>query len=561
MPTKPVEFDSSAIGAPAQPDRLAIMATLYGLAPAQPSVARVLELRCGDGAHLQAMAARYRGAHFVGIETDRLLIEQARRSSEALRLSNVEFTHLEVEKLGSARFDEPFDYIICHDLFSALRPSQQAALLRLCRESLAPDGVAYVGYDTYPGWKMREVVRDAMRFNVRGVDHAALKLAHGRAMLQWLDENAHAKTAYGRMLVNEASRIAGWSDARLFGESFERECHPCYFSEFVARARQQRLALLGEANFSEQAVHQRGKKLAAALGHLAGEDWVGAEQCLDFLRNRTSRQTLLVHAHAAASIDRSPRSGLLTRMHSSCDYEQAPMQSPYEQEREFRSPTGRTIRTENLVMQAMLQAWAQAFPHSLGFDELLAATQHRRFGQHQAPTRDEVAETMLRFAREGVVQLHVEAVVAGRARDRRPRAFEPARVAAAIDQSIVWNLRLEPVGITPGESTVLAMLDGTLDAVELRERLVAMAERGAIDLRRDESEPSHEGGAEDESAANDAGVAGERRAAAAALVRRALRRFEHAALLSAGDGSADSDAARASSRDSAPTRGSAFPAR
>ena len=35
------------------------------------------------------------------------------------------------------------------------------------RANLAPHGVAYVSYNTYPGWRMREAVRDMVVFHTR----------------------------------------------------------------------------------------------------------------------------------------------------------------------------------------------------------------------------------------------------------------------------------------------------------------------------------------------------------------------------------------------------------
>ena len=38
----------------------------------------------------------------------------------------------------------------------------QTDILRVCGDYLSDTGVAYISYNTYPGWKMREIVRDAM---------------------------------------------------------------------------------------------------------------------------------------------------------------------------------------------------------------------------------------------------------------------------------------------------------------------------------------------------------------------------------------------------------------
>src|SRR4029077_18165109 len=55
-----------------------------------------------------------------------------------------------------------FDFIIAHGVFSWVPAEVQEALLSTFRRLLAPEGVAYMSYNVYPGWKAKEIVRDAM---------------------------------------------------------------------------------------------------------------------------------------------------------------------------------------------------------------------------------------------------------------------------------------------------------------------------------------------------------------------------------------------------------------
>lgn len=524
------ETEPSAGIASAQPDRLAVIATLFGLSPVPPSQARVLELGCGDGSHVVAMAARYPQARFVGVDTVRLQVEQGNRLIDALGLQNVSIVLGDVQQMQRTDEAASFDYVICPSLYSNGPAPHQDAILRLCREALAPEGVAYIRYDTYPGWKMREVVRDVARFHGRGTKDVAHSLVHARAMLTLLKDVVHVKTGYGRMLVNESAPLAALSDAMLLRECFESDAHPCYFSEFIDRAHAQQLAFLGEAVLGDAAHYQRGRKLSAALEALGGGDWLAAEQYLDFLRNRMMRRTLLVPARTAARIDRGARLELLERLHSSCAYQPVAAGSPYDQEREFKNDAGRSLKTENLGIQAMMHAWADAYPRSLGFAELLEATRHKRFGQHEPPSPGATAEALLRFAKEGVVQLHAEPIRVGKARDARPRAFAPALEAARNGVRVVFNARLEPVMITSQESAVLGMLDGLTDAAHMREAIVSMVERDRFGVSPGEAPATSEHD-RDDAATREGALLGDRRAAAASIVRHALRRFERLALL------------------------------
>ena len=48
-----------------------------------------------------------------------------------------------------------FDYIIAHGLFSSIAQAVCDRILEICKKSLAPEGVAYISYNTLPGCHFR----------------------------------------------------------------------------------------------------------------------------------------------------------------------------------------------------------------------------------------------------------------------------------------------------------------------------------------------------------------------------------------------------------------------
>lgn len=57
-----------------------------------------------------------------------------------------------------------FDYIIVHGIYSWVPDNVKDKILEICRENLTSNGIAYISYNTYPGWKSREVARDIMLY-------------------------------------------------------------------------------------------------------------------------------------------------------------------------------------------------------------------------------------------------------------------------------------------------------------------------------------------------------------------------------------------------------------
>ena len=55
-------------------DRLASVATLFGMQPAPLNAARVLELGCASGGHLVPLASQFPGTRFTGVDLQNVRI-------------------------------------------------------------------------------------------------------------------------------------------------------------------------------------------------------------------------------------------------------------------------------------------------------------------------------------------------------------------------------------------------------------------------------------------------------------------------------------------------------
>ena len=124
------------------PDRLAVMAKLFGMAPAPLSGCRVLELGCASGANLIPMAEQMPDASFVGLDLSSRQIADGQAVIAALGLQNIELKQLDISDANDSL--GKFDYIIAHAVYSWVPPEVQDKVLAICNANLAPSGVAYV---------------------------------------------------------------------------------------------------------------------------------------------------------------------------------------------------------------------------------------------------------------------------------------------------------------------------------------------------------------------------------------------------------------------------------
>ncbi|HND53847.1 MAG TPA: class I SAM-dependent methyltransferase [Pirellulaceae bacterium] len=350
------------------PANIGAIARLFGVEAASPRAARVLEIGCASGGNLLPIAVAYPQARLVGIDASRRQIDDGRKVIEELGLKNLELRACDVRDLDSDV--EPFDYIICHGVFSWVPPEVQTRILETCRRHLAPHGVAYVSYNAQPGWHLRTVVRDMMRYHVRNWKEPDQRITQARALLDFLVKTADGRTeAYRQMLKEEAELIRVREDSYLFHEHLEEHNQAFYLHEFVAQAERAGLQYLGDSEFSSMLAGEFGPEVTELL-----EDapLVVHEQYLDFLRSRSFRCTLLCHREL--TIRRRINAGVLQDSHITLD-------QPLEIDQLPGSPDeplicraqGETLTARAPVTQAALLALHEIWPDAPTLEELEAA--------------------------------------------------------------------------------------------------------------------------------------------------------------------------------------------
>ena len=304
------------------PDRLATVATLFGLRPAAPDACRLLELGCGDGGNLVPMAYALPGSAFCGVDLSATAVERARELSAALGLTNVDLQVADVTALPELG---EFDYVVAHGVYSWIAPPARDALLAACRERLAPGGVAYVSYDVLPGGYMREVTRQMLRWHLRDVHDPAERIAGARSLLEAVSEAGQP----------QAEWALAQSDASLFHDELAEHHEAVLFTDFVAHAERHGLRFVAEADVFEMQ--------ATSLPPGLAEDTISREQYLDFFKGRMFRQTLLCHEEAEP---REPVATVVRGMLAASPVQ--PQGDPGAPGRvEFRGPLGATLTTDH----------------------------------------------------------------------------------------------------------------------------------------------------------------------------------------------------------------------
>ena len=154
------------------PARLAATAQLRGFSPPPVTQARVLDIGCGSGGHVVALAAFYPRMQLIGVDLAVGQIARGNARIEAMGLTNVSLhagdlgAGLPASALQAAQaFGGQFDYILCQGVYYVVPDAVRDAIWRLIDTHLAPSGIAHLSFNTYPGWKQREVAQDFAQFH------------------------------------------------------------------------------------------------------------------------------------------------------------------------------------------------------------------------------------------------------------------------------------------------------------------------------------------------------------------------------------------------------------
>ena len=287
------------------PGRVAAIGRLHGIPTADPATARVLELGCGVGMNLLAIAQVFPKGEFVGIDLAEVHIEQARCAAiETGMAGRVNFLREDISSLSGDI--GMFDTIICHGVYSWVPTEVRNSILDLCRDHLNPNGIAYISYNCLPGWKARGAIREMMLHHTEGIGAMRERVAKARSLTDFLATIVPEELPHGKFLRREASYLKGKDDSYIAHDYLASINDPMYFRDFVREVSAHGLGYLGDANPWNMRADDLAPASAAQLKQMAAGpvEW---GQYLDYIRDQTFRCTLLCHAGAERYQGPDPR--------------------------------------------------------------------------------------------------------------------------------------------------------------------------------------------------------------------------------------------------------------
>jgi SAM-dependent methyltransferase len=465
------------------PDRLAAVAVLHGMDPAPVDHCRVLEIGCSDGGNVLPMAAGLPSSRFLGIDLSPRQIEMGNKSVAELGLKNVELRELSI--LDMTQADGPFDYIITHGVASWVAEPVRKRLFEVLSACLSPRGVAYVSYNTYPGWHTNRTLREMMLYHCRNTSDPQERAERALELVRVLGRSIGEQDVLLSPLLREMNRIVDGSTyplPYLYHEYLEGSNEPWYVSGFVRQAGLVGLQYLADADPTIYAESRMPSALAGTLKQWTS-DPVEFEQYLDFFHVRSFRRSLLCSGQAV--LTQTVSALAMERLHVAAALAPAPAKggdgaaAPLAR---FCLPSGRTFGTDHPLTAALLGELARAWPCTLPFDRLRDLTDAVEASRGAAARttsalRDELAAILLSLFHEGIVDIRASAVTCASSPAETPCVTPFNRLMAAQGR-LLANAYHHAVDIDADSARRMApILDGKHD----RAALAAELERGVRD--------------------------------------------------------------------------------
>ena len=457
------------------PDNLATLGGILGLDPAPVETCRVLELGCASGRNIIPMASILPEAEFVGMDISSVQIADGERFAAELGVDNVRLVHGSFADIGPDF--GTFDYIISHGILSWVPPAVRECVYKVSKQNLAPHGVAYISYNTYPGWHMPNMLREMMQHHTAAVTSPADKVREARELLDFLCQATVGEdSAFGKFVATEQDMLSAMPDGYFYHDHLEETNSALYFHQFVEAAGRHGLQYVSDAQIAKLWANNFAPGVAEVL-HGMG-DPLKTEQYMDFVLNRRFRRSLLCHDDVvldrAVGADRIEGHAVAARVESGDLagnlFNSEPVAMTF--------PGAAHVTVAGPAVKVALDLLTRTHPRAIPYGELVAAIEARArdakdplagpladaMAGDDPGVRNALANGLMQMFFAGVVGLHRRTPDLISKPGDRPRATPLACLQArdytgearpwATNQ---WHAR---VVLTPTQRAVLERLDG-----------------------------------------------------------------------------------------------------
>ena len=454
------------------PETLSSIGRLFGLDPAPPEKCRFLEIGSARGNNLIGMAFAAPNSDFVGIELSGRQVQIGNELISELGLSNINL--IEKDILNVSDDLGKFDFIVAHGVLSWVSSKVRDKIFSICSSHLTENGICYLSYNTYPGWKARDIFRDVMLFESNGEISHENQVASSRRGLDLINQIvSDGEGSFASRLREELPAFLQRPDWYYLHDFIAEHNQPYYVHEIFKWSNKVGLKYFADTELSSctlQGISSNAANVIKSLRH----DPVRFEQYSDIARGRSFRRSLLckIEKHTSQTISANSIKSLFVALEVEIENDQGQSQ--------FKHPNGGIIKTLPGPLSTALSLISSRWPQALAVKDIVDLLERQNFSNSEI---DGVLLGILSGIFANIIDLRTSEGVCTNQISVRPRASNLAR-AQAKRGGQVTSLLHKIIDLNDFERQLLCLLDGNLNQEDILRILFQDCIPGPIDLQK-----------------------------------------------------------------------------
>lgn len=390
-----------------RPEHLRTIGLVFGMQPPMVENARILDIGCADGGNMIDFAESYPESYSLGIDLSKVQINNGLEVLKNLDIKNIDLKHLSVLDIDES-FGK-FDYIICHGVISWVSDEVREKIFTVSSKLLSPNGIAFISYNTLPGWNMQKTIRDMMMFHSAIFADNHDKLQQAKLLLNFVSDSLEgSESPYSKFLQKETNSLKKLENSYLLHEYLGEKNTAFYFQEFVSNARKHNLNYLGDSSLSAMFVGNLPEKTAEKLQSI--NDIVRTEQYMDFITNRKFRTTLLCHDNVV--INRAIEPSKLGNFYTTINIRPATPESGVDLNNVaedvgfyYNNSESPGISTSSPIMKVAFYVYADNIGNPLTLDQISELAMKKLEKLQLKDFRTELDSVIIKLVLQGYVQI------------------------------------------------------------------------------------------------------------------------------------------------------------
>lgn len=272
------------------------VSTLLGLNVADSKNCSFLELGSSFGGNMISQALFNPESKFVGIDLSEEQVKIGNEIIEYIGLDNIKLYAKNIldidEDFGK------FDYITTHGVYSWVPDNVKDKILEIFKNNLNENGIGYVSYNTYPGWKKGSLLREMMVYANKYYENLPLieKVERSKVIInEILDlsltttDSVEDKKSF-KIFTDKVFEKDNYYLAHEYLEIFN---DPLYLHEFVDSVRNKGLEYVSDVNLRLSFISQYSDDFIKKIKELTLGDRIIKEQCIDYIFYTNFRKSLV----------------------------------------------------------------------------------------------------------------------------------------------------------------------------------------------------------------------------------------------------------------------------